>query len=133
MLGWICLFYVCLVMFCVCLICLFVFITFCLTIFVGRTRRYKSMQFMSHDWETVKTVSHETVRNMTGNSSLKLFKLTLIEIVLKQPEMFYFSLYSMLGNKHKYVTSPTCDILVPIFHIGVHLGNVKFVVHHNHL
>ena len=34
--------------------------------------QYKSMQSMSLDWETVKTVAHETVRHMTRNSSLKL-------------------------------------------------------------
>ena len=74
MLRWICLFYVCLLVF-VCLIMLFVclihrfgcllLITFCLTIFASTVRQYKSMQSMSHDWETVKTVAHETVRHMT--------------------------------------------------------------------
>ena len=52
----------------VCLIHLFgclLLITFCLTIFAGRVRQYKSMQSMSHDWETVKTFAHETVRHMT--------------------------------------------------------------------
>ena len=52
----------------VCLIHLFgclLLITFSLTIFAGMARQYKSMQSMSHDWETVKTVAHETVRHMT--------------------------------------------------------------------
>ena len=52
----------------VCLIHLFGFlllITFCLTIFASMVRQSKSMQSMSHDWETVKTVAHETVRHMT--------------------------------------------------------------------
>ena len=40
-------------------------ITFCLTEFAGMVRQYKSMQNMSHDWATVKTVAHETVRHMT--------------------------------------------------------------------
>ena len=64
--------FACFCMFChvlfVCLIHLFGYlflITFCLTIFAGMVRQYKSMQSMSHDWETVKTVSHETVRHMT--------------------------------------------------------------------
>ena len=60
--------FVCLVICFVCLIHLFgclLLITFCLTIIAGRVRQYKSMQSMSHDWETVKTVAHETVRHMT--------------------------------------------------------------------
>ena len=73
MLGWICLFYVCLSclfghMFClfVCLIHLFgclLLITF--SLFEDMVKQCKSMQSMSHDWETVKTVAHETVRHMT--------------------------------------------------------------------
>ena len=57
-----------------CFVCLFVclihllsflhLITFCLTKFAGMVRQYKSMQSMSHDWATVKTVAHETVRHM---------------------------------------------------------------------
>ena len=71
MFGWICLFYVCLLVFVclvICFVCLFdrlLLITFCLTLFAGTVRQYKSMQSMSHDWEIVKTVSHETVRHMT--------------------------------------------------------------------
>ena len=52
----------------VCLIHLFgclLLITFCLTIFASMVRQYKSMQSMSHDWETVKTLAHETVGHMT--------------------------------------------------------------------
>ena len=67
--AWLDLFVLCLT---VCLFCLFghmfcrlLLITFCLTIFASIVRQYKSMQSMSHDWETVKTVSHETVRHMT--------------------------------------------------------------------
>ena len=62
MLGWICLFYVCLFclfghMFClfVCLIHLFgclLLITF--SLFEDMVKQCKSMQSMSHDWETVK-------------------------------------------------------------------------------
>ena len=58
--------FVCLIMFC--LIHLFgclLLITFCLTIFASMMRQYKSMQSKSYDWETVKTVAHETVRHMT--------------------------------------------------------------------
>ena len=61
--------FVCLVICFVCLfdpfVCCLFLITFCLTIFAGMVRQYKSMQSMSHDCETVKTVSHETVRHMT--------------------------------------------------------------------
>ena len=74
MLRWICLFYACLLVFVclvICSVCLFdsfvcclVLINFCLTIFAGMVRQYKGMQSISHDWETVKTVSHETVRHM---------------------------------------------------------------------
>ena len=68
------LFFMCVCLFaCFCLFehtffCLFdsfawlVIITFCLTIIAGMVRQYKSMQSMSHDWETV---SRETVRHMT--------------------------------------------------------------------
>ena len=41
------------------------FITFCLTIIAGMVRQYKSIQNISHDWETVKTVSRETIHHMT--------------------------------------------------------------------
>ena len=50
----------------VCLIHLFgclLLITF--SLFEGMVKQCKSMQSMSHDWETVKTVAHETVRHMT--------------------------------------------------------------------
>ena len=55
-------------MFClfVCLIHLFgclLLITF--SLFEDIVKQCKSMQSMSHDWETVKTVAHETVRHMT--------------------------------------------------------------------
>ena len=73
--GYVCFMFVCLLVFVclvICFVCLFdylfdclLLITFCLTIFAGRVRQYKSMQSMSHDWETVKTVAHETVRHMT--------------------------------------------------------------------
>ena len=65
--------FVCLFLFVLsCFVCLFdsfacclLLIIFCLTLFTGMVRQYKSMQSMSHDWETVKTVAHETVRHMT--------------------------------------------------------------------
>ena len=76
MLGWICLFYVCLFLFVwsyVLFVCLFVclihlfgcllLITF--SLFEDMVKQCKSMHCMSHDWETVKTVAHETVRHMT--------------------------------------------------------------------
>ena len=50
----------------VCLIRLFgclLLITF--SLFEDMVKQCKSMQSMSHDWETVKTVAHETVRHMT--------------------------------------------------------------------
>ena len=63
-----CLFYVCLLVF----VCLFdsfhwlvAFHYFLFTIIAGMARQYKSMQHMSNDWETVKTVSRKTVRHMT--------------------------------------------------------------------
>ena len=33
------------------------FITFCFTIIAGMVRQYKSMQNISHGWESIKTVS----------------------------------------------------------------------------
>ena len=70
-----CLFYVCLLVFVCLIICFLVclnhligelfFITFRFTIIAGMVRQYKSMQNMSHDWETVKTVSRETVCHRT--------------------------------------------------------------------
>ena len=44
---------------------LFAFDYFLFDKFAGMVRQYKSMQSMSHDWATVKTVAHETVRHMT--------------------------------------------------------------------
>ena len=41
---------------------LFAFDYFLFDKFAGMVRQYKSM---SHDWTTVKTVAHETVRHMT--------------------------------------------------------------------
>ena len=62
-----CLFvFVCLVICFVCLIHLFgclLLITF--SLFEDMSKQCKGMQSMSHDWETVKTVAHETVRHMT--------------------------------------------------------------------
>ena len=73
--AWLDLFVLCLFVFAclvICFVCLFdsfvcclLLITFCLTIFAGMVRQYKSMQSMSQNWETVKTVSHEPVRHMT--------------------------------------------------------------------
>ena len=40
-------------------------VAFCSTIIACMVRQYKRMQSMSHDWETVKTVSRETVSHMT--------------------------------------------------------------------
>ena len=61
--------FVCLVICFVCLfdsfVWLFAFDYFLFDNIAGRVRQYKSMQSMSHDWETVKTVAHETVRHMT--------------------------------------------------------------------
>ena len=76
MLGLICLFYVCLLGFVclvICFVCLFDsfvwLFAFDYFLFDNICRLgealYKSMQSMSHDWETVKTVAHETVRHMT--------------------------------------------------------------------